>query len=274
MIDPDSKLSIRSQAKVLGLSRSSVYYQPVPLSARDETLMPLIDRLHLEYPFMGSRQLRRQLKGLGHKVGRRHVSTLMKRMGIEALYRRPRTTKPAPGHRVYPYRLRGLTIDRPNQVWALDITYLPMKRGFVYFVAVMDWASRRILSWRLSNTMTADFCVEALSEALDRYGTPEIINTDQGSQFTSQEFATMVLESGARLSMDGRGAWRDNVFVERFWRTLKYEEVYLRAYPSVTDARVSLGRYLAFYNEGRHHSALQDRTPDEAYFNQPLQHAA
>ena len=187
-------------------------------------------------------------------------------MGIEALYRKPRTSKPHPGHEVYPYRLRELTIDRANQVWALDITYLPMKRGFVYFVAVMDWYSRKILSWRLSNTLTADFCVEALEDALERYGTPEIVNTDQGSQFTSEEFVSTVLGSGALLSMDGKGAWRDNVFIERFWRTLKYEAVYLRAYDSVTDARHHLARYIPFYNERRPHSSLDGHTPDSMYF--------
>ncbi len=266
MIDPDHALPITRQAKALGLSRSSVYYKPVPISEADLALMRRIDELHLEYPFLGARQMKRLLNAEGAQVGRKHVSTLMTRMGIEALYRKPRTTKPHPGHAVYPYRLRGLSIDRPNQVWALDITYLPMKRGFIYFVAVMDWYSRRILSWRLSNTMTADFCVEALEEALRRYGAPQIINTDQGSQFTSEEFVSSVQASGALLSMDGKGAWRDNVFIERFWRTLKYEEVYLRAYESVTEARHHLARYLPFYNERRPHSSLEGRTPDSMYF--------
>jgi len=235
--------------------------------------MRVIDKLHLDYPFMGSRQLRRQLRSQGHEVGRRHIQTLMKRMGIEAIYRRPRTSKPGPGHKIYPYLLRGLAINRPNQVWALDITYLPMKRGFVYFVAVMDWATRRILSWRLSNTLTADFCVEALSEAIEIYGAPEIVNTDQGSQFTCTEFVDAVESAHAKVSMDGRGAWRDNVFIERFWRTLKYEEVYLHAYArratheaSVSEARASLTRYVKFYNERRGHSSLDDLTPDQAYF--------
>ncbi len=266
MIDPDHNLSIRRQSRALGLSRSSVYYRPTPLSEADEKLMRVIDKLHLDYPFMGSRQLRRQLRSQGHEVGRRHIRTLMKRMGIEAIYRRPRTSKPAPGHKIYPYLLRGLAINRPNQVWALDITYLPMKRGFVYFVAVLDWATRRILSWRLSNTLTADFCVEALSEAIEIYGAPEIVNTDQGSQFTCTEFVDTVERAHAKVSMDGRGAWRDNVFIERFWRTLKYEEVYLHAYASVSEARASLARYVKFYNERRGHSSLNDLTPDQAYF--------
>lgn len=266
MIDPDHTLSIRRQAASLGLARSSVYYRAVSLSEHDDQLMRLIDELHLEYPFMGSRQLRTQLKQRGHEIGRRHVRRLMQRMGIEALYRRPRTTKPAPGHRIYPYLLRNLHIDRPNQVWALDITYLPMKRGFVYFVAVMDWATRRVLSWRLSNTMTADFCVDALEEAIATYGAPEIVNTDQGSQFTSTEFVSVVQASGAKVSMDGKGAWRDNVFIERFWRTLKYEEVYLRGYANVSEARSSLDRYVTFYNGVRCHSSLGSRTPNQMYF--------
>ena len=265
MIDPEHSLSIVRQTHVLNLARSSVYYQPVPLSDRDLALMRQIDELHLEYPFAGSRMLMKLLHSDGHTVGRKHVSTLMKRMGIEALYRRPRTTKPQPGHKIYPYLLRGLAIDQPNHAWALDITYIPMKRGFVYFVAVMDWASRRILSWRLSNTMTTDFCVEALEEALTRYGAPQIVNTDQGSQFTSEEFVNVVKDAGAKVSMDGKGAWRDNVFIERFWRSLKYEAVYLRAYENVADARKDLARYVEFYNTRRPHSSLNDQTPDLAY---------
>ena len=273
MIDRDHALPVARQAKILGLSRSSVYYKPVPVSDEDLTLMRRIDALHLDYPFAGSRMLKRLLRAEGFKIGRKRVATLMKRMGVEALYRHPKTTKRHPGHKVFPYRLRGLRIDRPNQVWALDITYIPMRRGFVYLVAVMDWASRRILSWRLSNTLTADFCVEALQSAIARHGAPGIVNTDQGSQFTSEEFVSAVHEAGCELSMDGRGAWRDNVFIERFWRTVKYEAVYLRAYDSVTDARHHLAEYMVFYNEKRPHSSLEDRTPDQVYF-MPLEMAA
>ena len=265
MIDPEHALPITRQAQVLDLARSSVYYHPAPLSDRDLALMRQIDELHLEHPFAGSRMLMKLLRADGHVVGRKHVSTLMKRMGIEALYRRPRTTKPHPAHKIYPYLLRGLAIDKPNHAWALDITYIPMKRGFVYFVAVMDWASRRILSWRLSNTMTTDFCIEALEQALTRYGAPQIVNTDQGSQFTSEEFVSAVESAKAKVSMDGKGAWRDNVFIERFWRSLKYEEVYLKAYDNVADARKDLGRYVEFYNTRRPHSSLNDQTPDSVY---------
>jgi len=210
--------------------------------------------------------LKRMLQDDGFDVGRTHVRTLMRRMGIEAIYRRPRTSRPHPGHRVFPYLLRGQVIDQPNQVWALDITYLPMKRGFVYLVTVLDWATRRVLAWQLSNTLTADFCVEALDTAMTRYGAPEIVNTDQGAQFTSEEFVSAVLGSGAQFSMDGKGAWKDNVFIERFWRTVKYEEVYLRAYETVSDARHHLERYMTFYNSRRPHSALDERTPDAVYF--------
>ncbi|MAT64991.1 MAG: IS3 family transposase [Gammaproteobacteria bacterium] len=273
MIDREHALPVSRQAELLELSRSAVYYQPVPVSDADLALMRRIDELHLDYPFAGSRMLKRLLQDEGFEVGRTHVRTLMRRMGIEAIYRRPRTSRPHPGHRVFPYLLRGQVIDRPNHAWALDITYLPMKRGFVYLATVLDWASRRVLGWQLSNTLTADFCVEALESAIDRYGVPEIVNTDQGSQFTGEEFVSTVLGSGARLSMDGKGSWRDNVFIERFWRTVKYEEVYLRAYESVSDARSHLTRYLEFYNTRRPHSALDEQTPDTVYF-QPVSMAA
>ena len=266
MIDRDHELPIKRQAELLKLSRAAVYYQPVPVSDTDLALMRRIDELHLEHPFAGSRMLKRMLRDEGFEVGREHVRTLMRRMGVEALYRRPRTSQPHPGHRVFPYLLRNKVIDRANQVWALDITYLPMKRGFVYLVTVLDWATRRVLAWQLSNTLTADFCVEALEVAIDCYGAPEIVNTDQGAQFTSEEFVSTVLESGSQLSMDGKGAWKDNVFIERFWRTVKYEEVYLRAYTSVGDARLQLTRYMAFYNSRRPHSSLDDKTPDAVYF--------
>ena len=228
--------------------------------------MRRIDELHLEHPFAGSRMLRDLLRGEGVQIGRARVITMMRRMEIEAIYRRPNTSKPAPGQKIYPYLLRGLLIDRPNQVWAMDITYIPMARGFVYLAAVIDWHTRRVLSWRVSITMEADFCIEAVEEALARHGKPEIFNTDQGSQFTSAAFTGLLNDNAVQISMDGRGAWRDNVFVERLWRSVKYEEVYLRAYESVAEARASLGRYLTFYNAKRPHSSLAARTPDEAYF--------
>ena len=266
MIDRKHKLPISRQAKVLGISRGTAYYQPRPVSPRDQALMNRIDRLHLELPFAGARMLRDLLRQEGHKVGRRHVATLMKRMGIEALYRKPRTTKPHAGHQVYPYLLRNLPITRANQVWAMDITYLPMARGFVYLAAVVDWYSRRVLSWQVSTTMDVHFCLEAVEEAMANYGTPEIINTDQGSQFTSQAFTGLLKENGVRISMDGKGAWRDNVFVERLWRSVKYEEVYLHAYDSVSSAKAGLDRYFRFYNGRRPHSSLDRLTPDQVYF--------
>jgi putative transposase len=267
MIDPEHDLSIQKQAEVLEISRSSVYYQPRPVSEADLWLMRQIDELHLNYPFAGSRMLRDLLGHQGLEAGRRHIRTLMRRMAIEAIYRRPNTSKPAPGHRIYPYLLRGLAITRPNQVWAMDITYIPMARGFVYLAAVVDWFSRRVLAWKLSITMEASFCIEALDEALSRNEKPEIFNTDQGSQFTSEAFTARLREEGIRISMDGKGRWRDNVFVERIWRSIKYEEVYLRAYASVQEARTSIGRYLEFYNSIRPHSSLKALTPDQVYFN-------
>ena len=219
--------------------------------------------------------LRGLLAAEGCKIGRRHVKTLMQRMGIEALYRRPRTTKPEPGHKIYPYLLRGIEITRPNQVWAMDITYIPMARGFVYLAVVLDWFSRRVLAWRLSITMEAAFCVETLEDALARHGKPDIFNTDQGSQFTGQAFIGALAGNGIAISMDGKGAWRDNVFVERLWRSVKYEEVYLHAYDNVSEARASIGRYLDFYNRRRPHASLDDATPDQAYFTAlPLRMAA
>ena len=273
MIDRGHDLPIVQQAKALGISRGSVYHLPRPVPAADLAVMRRMDELHLELPFAGSRMLRDLLNTEGITIGRRHVATLMKRLRIEAIYRKPNTSKPTPGHKIYPYLLRGLTIDRPNQVWAMDITYVPMARGFVYLAAVMDWFSRRVLSWRLSITMEADFCVEAVEEALARHGKPEIFNTDQGSQFTSHAFTSVLLNAGIAISMDGRGAWRDNVFVERLWRSVKYEEIYLRAYDSVSTARASIGRYLAFYNGRRPHSSLDRHTPDQAYFDR-LPHPA
>jgi putative transposase len=269
MIDAEHQLSIAQQAEELAISRSTVYYRPRPVSDADLMLMRKIDELHLNYPFAGSRMLRDMLAQQGLEVGRRHVRTLMRRTAIETLYRRPNTSKPSPGHRIYPYLLRGLAITRPNQVWSTDITYIPMARGFVYLVAVVDWFSRRVLSWRLSITMDVSFCIETLEEALSKYGNPEIFNTDQGSQFTSEAFTGRLKKEGIDISMDGKGRWCDNVFVERLWRSLKYEQVYLYAYESVTEARSKIGRYLEFYNSSRPHSSLGALTPDQVYFHLP-----
>jgi putative transposase len=267
MIDREHNLPLARQSALLRLSRSTLYYEPRPVPAADLAIMRRIDALHLDYPFAGSRMLRDLLRGEDVVIGREHVATMMRRMGIEALYRRPNTSKSAPGHKIYPYLLRGLAVERPNQAWAMDITYIAMARGFVYLAAVIDWFSRRVLAWRVSITMDVEFCLEAVGEALARHGRPEIFNTDQGSQFTSAAFTGLLLENAISISMDGRGAWRDNVFVERLWRSVKYEEVYLRAYDSVGEARASLGRYLDFYNRKRPHSSLDARTPDRAYFD-------
>ena len=275
MIDPAHSLPLARQAKALGISRGSGYYLPRPASAIDLAVMRAMDQLHLQYPFAGSRMLRDMLRQEGFLIGRLRVASLMKKMAIDAVYRHPNTSKPAPGHKIYPYLLRKLAIVRPNQVWATDISYIPMARGFVYLVAIVDWFSRRVLSWRVSITMDVGFCVEALEEALARYGKPEIFNTDQGSQFTSQAFTSVLHREKIAISMDGRGAWRDNVVVERLWRSVKYEEVYLHAYESVAQARSSIGQYFAFYNGRRPHSSLGARTPDQMYFdNMPLLVAA
>lgn len=270
MIERDGPVPITRQADLLGLSRSAVYYKPVPVSAKTLALMAAIDKLHLEYPFAGKRMLSALLRQDGHVVGRTHVRTLMKRMGVEALYRKPRISKPAPGHKIYPYLLRHLEINRPNQVWGMDITYVPMPRGFMYLVAVLDWATRRVLSWQLSNTLSADFCVEAYQAAVDEYGAPGIINTDQGAQFTGDDFVEAVTDSGALLSMDGKGAWKDNVFVERFWRSIKYENIYLHAYDTPATLRKGLAKYIAFYNSRRPHQALDEYTPDQMYYQNAL----
>jgi putative transposase len=267
MIDREHELPLKRQAELLRLSRGSLYYHPCPVSAADLAIMRRIDELHLDYPFAGSRMLRDLLRGEGIAIGRERVATMMRRMGIEALYRRPNTSKPAAGHKIYPYLLRGLAVVRPNQVWAMDITYVPMARGFVYLAAVVDWFSRRVLAWRISITLDVEFCLEAVKDALAWHGKPEIFNTDQGSQFTSTEFTKLLLDNTIRISMDGRGAWRDNVFVERLWRSVKYEEVYLRAYDSVGEARASIGRYLEFYNRKRPHSSLGARTPAQVHLD-------
>jgi putative transposase len=267
MIDRSAKLPVVRQCELLDLSRSSVYYVPSPVSESDLALKRRIDELHLEHPFAGARMLRDILCREGLPVGRRHVSTLMRKMGIEALYRRPNTSRPHPQNPVFPYLLRDLTIDRPNHVWAMDITYIPMRKGFVYLAAVLDWGTRKVLSWGLSNTLTTDFCLDAVESAIGRYGRPEIFNTDQGSQFTSQEFVDLIQGHGIRLSMDGKGRWVDNVFVERLWKSVKYEEVYLHAYDSVEHARQGLERYFRFYNQRRPHSSLDGQTPDTVYFS-------
>jgi putative transposase len=266
MIDRESEVSIKRQAELLDISRGTVYYQPVPISDAELALMRRIDQLHLDYPFMGARMLKRTLAREGTLVGRRHLTTVMRRMGIEALAPKPGTSKARPGNKVYPYLLRNLSVTRANQVWALDTTYIPMARGFVYLTAVVDVASRRVLSHKVAATLEACHAAEIIEQALAQHGTPEIINTDQGSQFTATEFVDAVHRSGARLSMDGKGAWRDNVFVERLWRSVKYERVYLRGYDSVSEARCDLAEYMRWYNTTRPHSSLEDRTPDQAYW--------
>ena len=265
MIDRTHPLPGRRQCQLLKLARSTAYYQPTPVSETTLALIRRIDARHLRYPFAGARMLRDLLRHEGHAVGRRQVATLMRRMGIEALYRKPSLSRRHPAHTIYPYLLRDLTISRPNQVWAADITYIPMARGFVYLFAVLDWASRRVLAWRLSNTLTTEFCLDAVQEAITHYGTPEIFNPDQGGQFTSQAFTGRLTQQGIQISMDGKGCWRDNVFVERLWKSIKYEEVYLHAYDTIEAAYQGLARYLTFYNETRPHQALDGQTPDQVY---------
>jgi putative transposase len=265
MIDRESKLSVGRQAQLLGISRGSVYYLPKAVSEQDLDLMKRLDQLHLQHPFMGARMLRDQLHGQGIEIGRKRVKTLMQRMGIEAVYCKPNTSQKTPGHEIYPYLLRGMTITRANQVWALDTTYIRLAKGFAYLTAVVDWSSRKVLAAKLAITLEACHAVDVLQNAFRRYGTPEIVNTDQGSQFTAQVFVDTVLENGCKLSMDGRGAWRDNVFVERFWRSVKYECVYLHAYESVAQARASIMQYVEWYNRARPHSSLERKTPYQAY---------
>ena len=267
MIDRTHQLPVRRQCQLLKLARSTAYYHPTPVSETALALMRRIDELHLAHPFAGARMLRDLLRQEGQTIGRRHVATLMRRMGIEALYRKPHLSRRHPAHQVYPYLLRDLKISRPNHVWAADITYIPLARGFVYLFAVLDWASRRVLAWRLSNTLTTDFCLEAVRDALAHDGTPDIFNTDQGCQFTSQEFTGLLMHHGIQISMDGKGCWRDNVFVERLWKSIKYEEVYLHAYETIGDAHQGVARYLRFYNQTRPHQALDGQTPDQVYCN-------
>ncbi len=266
MVEPaHQRLSISTQCRLLSISRSSYYYAPVPETEETLALMRLIDAAFLDMPWYGSRQMVRHLRRDGHDVGRRRVRRLMAKMGLAPIYQRPRTSDPHPAHRIYPYLLRKLVVERPNHVWCADITYIPMRRGFLYLVAIMDWATRKVLAWKLSNTMDAGFCVDALKEALARFGRPEIFNTDQGSQFTSFDFTAVLRDAEIRISMDGRGRWMDNVFIERLWRSLKYECVYLNAFETGSELRAGLGRWITYYNTQRPHSGLAGRTPAEAY---------
>ena len=255
------RLSVRRQCAMLGIARSGVYRLPSAANDDDLALLRRIDELFTRWPFLGSRRMAAMLRAEGQAINRKRVQRLMRRMGIAALGPKPRTTKPAPGHTIFPYLLRDMTVERPNQVWAADITYIPVGRGFLYLVAVMDWSSRAVLAWRLSNTMDVSFCVSALEEALARFGTPEIFNTDQGSQFTSTAFTGVLTAAGIRISMDGRGRWMDNVFIERLWRSLKHEDVYLKGYVDGRDANAGIAEWIAFYNNFRPHQALANRTP-------------
>lgn len=266
MVEPGHpQLPITAQCRLLAISRSGYYYVPMPANAGTLALMALIDQVFMDCPWYGSRQMARHLQRLGHAVGRHRVRRLMAKMGLAAIYQRPRTSDPHPEHRIYPYLLRDLPITQPNHVWCADVTYLPMRRGFLYLVAIMDWATRKVLAWRISNTMDASFCVEALEDAMARHGKPEIFNTDQGSQFTSHAFTGVLRAAEIKISMDGRGRWMDNVFIERLWRSVKYECVYLHAFETGSELRAGLGRWFAYYNHHRPHSALAGRTPAEAY---------
>ena len=271
MVEPNHQgLSIKKQCSLLSISRSSVYYEAMGESPLNLNLMRLIDEQFLETPYYGARQMARHLRRLGYWVNRKRVCRLMQKMGLMAIYQKPNTSKPHPEHKIYPYLLRGLDITEPNQVWCADVTYIPMRKGFLYLVAVMDWHSRKVLSWRLSNTLDAAFCVEALDEALAKYGKPAIFNTDQGSQFTSLEFTQALKDAGVKISMDSKGRWMDNVMIERLWRSLKYECVYLHAFETGSEARKGIGKWIRRYNEERPHSSLDDRTPYEAYWNLPI----
>jgi len=265
MIDPNHCLPITRQCELLELNRSTYYYPTAEVSAEDLELMRRIDEMHLQRPFYGSRRIRDWLQDEGQDINRKRVQRLMRQMGIMALYPKPRTSRPGKGHKIYPYLLRDLRIDRPNQVWASDICYIPMAQGFAYLVAIIDWHSRKVLSWRLSNMLDSDFCVEALEEALQRYGTPEIFNTDQGAQFTSEAFTDVLKDADVAISMDGKGRWIDNVFVERLWRSVKYEDVYLKAYETLAQARAGIGEYFAFFNAERRHQSLDRHTPNQVY---------
>ena len=267
MINREHTLPLLQQCRILNLSRSGIYYVPMLVSDKDRELMRLIDEIHLNHPYLGTRGIRNELWNKGHKVGRSHVRTLMRKMDIEALYRKPRLTKTHPEHTIYPYLLRGLTITEANAVWCSDITYIPMHKGFCYLVAIMDWVSRKVLAWRLSNTLDTSFCIDALEEAIALYGTPQIFNTDQGSQFTSDDFTDVLKKHDIRISMDGRGRWMDNVFIERLWKSVKYEDIYLKAYSSISEVRKGLTLWFDRYNRWRRHQGLDNRTPDEVYLS-------
>lgn len=272
MVEPGHpRLSLVRQCRMLGISRSAVYYKPIGESAENLQLMRLIDEQFMDTPFYGARQMSKHLRRLGYAAGRKRIRRLMRKMGLEPIYQKPNTSAPHPEHRIYPYLLKGMEINEPNQVWCTDISYIPMRRGFLYLVAIVDWYSRKILSWRLSNSLDADFCVAALEEALARFPKPKIFNTDQGSQFTSVDFTDVLKKAGVEISMDGRGRWRDNIIVERLWRSLKYESVYLHAYETGTECRKGIGAWIELYNQRRPHSSLDDRTPDEAYWRLPRQ---
>jgi putative transposase len=266
MIDKEHPLPLTTQCRILNLSRSGIYYIPVSISDRERELMTLIDRIRLDEPYLGTRGIRNDLWDRGHKIGRSHVRTLMRKMGIEALYQKPRLSKPHPGHTIYPYLLKGVAITEGNKAWASDITCIPMAKGFCYLVAVMDWASRKVLSWRLSNTLDTSFCIEALKEAIERYGTPEIFNTDQGSQFTSDDFTQVLKDHHIKISMDGKGRWIDNVFIERLWRSVKYQDIYLKAYSSIGEVKKGLTKWFDRYDR-RRHQGLDNRPPDEVYWS-------
>jgi putative transposase len=266
MINPGHKrLSIVRQCELVSISRASFYRQPAGESEENLELMRLIDEAFIEAPWYGARQMARHLRRLGWCIGRKRVRRLMRKIGLAPIYQAPKTSEPHPQHKIYPYLLRHMTIERPNQVWCADVTYIPMRRGFLYLVAIMDWASRKVLAWRLSNTMEADFCVAALEDAIARYGSPDIFNTDQGSQFTSFTFTNTLKDAGIRISMDGRGRWMDNVFIERLWRSLKYECVFLNAFETGSEARFGIGRWIGYYNAARPHSSFAGRTPHEVY---------
>lgn len=274
MINKEDKLPVTRQCEILDLSRSGIYYKPVPLSAMDVELMRRIDEIHLLCPFYGSRNIRNELWGKGYKIGRDRVRRLMRRMGIEALYVKPRLSIPHSGHVKYPYLLRGLEITKANHVWATDITYIPMARGFCYLVAIMDWASRKVLAWRLSNTLDSAFCVDALEEAIAKFGCPDIFNTDQGSQFTAEVFTNVLRANNIAISMDGKGRWMDNVFIERLWKSVKYEDIYLKGYASMAEVRNGLVNYFKFYNEKRWHNSFDKKTPNMVYFDTLAQRQA
>jgi len=267
MIDREDDLPLKRQCEILDLSRSGIYYRPVPVSERNMALMKEMDKIHLDFPFYGSRKIRNELWAKGYDVGRDRVRRLMRRMGMEALYVKPWLSLSHPDHKKYPYLLRGLDINRSNQVWAADVTYVPMEKGFCYLVAIMDWSSRMVLSWRVSNTLDSSFCVDALEDAISKYGCPEIFNTDQGSQFTAESFTGVLSSKGIAISMDGKGRWTDNVFIERLWKSIKYEDIYLKAYSSMTELKIGLASYFTFYNEKRWHNHFDRKTPAMVYFN-------